>query len=135
MSRAEIRRAKKENDKKQKVFTMTKEEVDKLRIQEFERARKILMQKNAELAEEILLMMLVIPTNILVSDYWPKTAKKRIPYFVEQCISLYEAWEMGVVDMQQMIDLTEEYSGIRLIREGTATARTVEERIKKGKHV
>ena len=30
-----------------------------------------------ELAEEILQMMLVIATNILISDYWQKTAKKR----------------------------------------------------------
>ena len=43
-----------------------------------------------ELAEEILHMMLVIPTNILISDYWQKTAKKRIPEFVEQCIEHLE---------------------------------------------
>ena len=106
MTRAEYRRAEKALDQKKKTFVMTAEELDKVRHQEFARAKKILMDKNDELAEEILQMMLVIPTNILISDYWQKTAKKRIPEFVEQCISLYKAWEQGVVDMTEMQKLT-----------------------------
>ena len=86
------------------------------------------MDKNDELAEEILQMMLVIPTNILISDYWQKTAKKRIPEFVEQCISLYKAWEQGVVDMTEMQKLTEEYAGIKLVKDGTPTAKAISER-------
>lgn len=69
MSRAELRREKRENEKKSRTFVMTAEELDKVRRQEFARAKKILMDKNDELAEEILQMMLVIPTNILISDY------------------------------------------------------------------
>ena len=79
VTRAEYRRAEKALDQKKKTFVMTAEELDKVRHQEFARAKKILMDKNDELAEEILQMMLVIPTNILISDYWQKTAKKRIP--------------------------------------------------------
>ena len=128
MSRAELRREKRENEKKSKTFVMTAEELDKVRHQEFARAKKILMDKNDELAEEILQMMLVIPTNILISDYWQKTAKKRIPEFVEQCISLYKAWEQGAVDMTEMQKLTEEYAGIKLVKDGTPTAKAIGER-------
>ena len=107
---------------------MTAEELDKVRRQEFARAKKILMDKNDELAEEILQMMLVIPTNILISDYQQKTAKKRIPEFVEQRISLYKAWEQGVVDMTEMQKLTEEYAGIKLVKDGTPREEAISER-------
>ena len=82
MGRAELRREKRENEKKSRTFVMTAEELDKIRRQEFARAKKILMDKNEELAAEILRMMLVIPTNVLIADYWQKTARKRIPEFV-----------------------------------------------------
>ena len=93
MSRAELRRQKRENVKKAKTFIMTAEELEKIRLQEFNRAKKLLLDKNDDLAEQILQMMLVIPTNVLIADYWPKSAKQRIPEFVESCMSLYQAWE------------------------------------------
>lgn len=132
MSRAELRREKRENEKKSKTFVMTAEELDKIRHQEFARAKKILMDKNDELAEEILQMMLVIPTNVLIADYWPKSAKQRIPEFVESCMSLYQAWEQGVVTMTEMQELTEEYAGIKLIGKGTATDKAMKERVERG---
>lgn len=61
-------------------------------------------------------MMLVIPTNVLVEYYWQKSAKKRIPKFVEDCMSLYEAFTSGVVKMSEMVALTEEYAGIKLVQ-------------------
>ena len=72
MSRAELRRQKRENVKKAKTFIMTAEELEKIRLQEFNRAKKLLLDKNDDLAEQILQMMLVIPTNVLIADYWPK---------------------------------------------------------------
>lgn len=78
---------------------------------------------NAKAASDIMKMMLVIPVNVLVSDYWQKTAKTRIPKFVEDCMSLYKAWETGAVDMEDMQKLAEEYSGIRLLDEDTPVGR------------
>lgn len=132
MSRAELRRQKRENVKKAKTFIMTAEELEKIRMQEFNRAKKLLLDKNDDLAEQILQMMLVIPTNVLIADYWPKTAKQRIPEFVESCMSLYQAWEQGVVTMTEMQELTEEYAGIKLIGRGTATDKAMKERVKRG---
>ena len=132
MSRAELRRQKRENVKKAKTFIMTAEELEKIRMQEFNRAKKLLLDKNDDLAEQILQMMLVIPTNVLIADYWPKSAKQRIPEFVEYCMSLYQAWEQGVVTMTEMQELTEEYAGIKLIGKGTATDKAMKERVERG---
>lgn len=132
MSRAELRRQKREDVKKAKTFIMTAEELEKIRMQEFNRAKKLLLDKNDDLAEQILQMMLVIPTNVLIADYWPKTAKQRIPEFVESCMSLYQAWEQGVVTMTEMQELTEEYAGIKLVGKGTATDKAMKEIAKRG---
>lgn len=132
MSRAELRRQKRENVKKAKTFIMTAEELEKIKMQEFNRAKKLLLDKNDDLAEQILQMMLVIPTNVLIADYWPKSAKQRIPEFVESCMSLYQAWEQGVVTMTEMQELTEEYAGIKLIGKGTATDKAMKERVERG---
>jgi hypothetical protein len=35
--------------------------------------------------------------------------------------------EAGAVSFEEMLDLTEEYSGMKLIRDGTATAKVVHE--------
>ncbi|MBR5289620.1 MAG: hypothetical protein IKU28_01355 [Erysipelotrichaceae bacterium] len=132
MSRAEFRRQQRENERKTKTYVMTVEELDKIRQQEFERARKQLLSKSDDLAVEIFRMMLVIPTNVLINDYWVKSAKKRIPRFVEDCLSLYRSWLKGSVSMTDMQELTEEYAQIKLIQDGTATDKTHKERQEKG---
>ena len=104
------------------------EELLKIRRQEFDRAKKILLEKNEELAKEILKMMIVIPTNVLINDYWQKTAKKRIPQFVDDCMSLYQSWSEGTVSMEEMQKLTEEYSGIKLIESGSDVEKTMKEK-------
>ena len=133
MSRAAYRRLQKEQNQKPKTYVMTDEEIKKIRAQEFERAKKLLMERNDELSEEIFKMMLVIPTNVLIEDYWKKSAKKRIPGFLEACMSLYEAWEAGAVDMDEMQKYTEEYGKITLVKKGTATDRVLEERKANGR--
>lgn len=128
MSRAEIRRARREENKKKATFVMTEEEIMKIRKQEYDRARKTIHEKSDQIAEDILKMMIVIPTNVLISDYWEKTAKKRIPKFVEDCLSLYKSWSEGAVSMEEMQKLTEEYAGIKLIDSGSDVEKTMKEK-------
>lgn len=116
MTRAERRR---EEKKKTVTYRLTAEELKSIRQQEFEKARKMLAETNSKVATDILKMMLVIPVNVLVSDYWIKSAKTKIPKFVEDCMSLYKTWETGSVDMDDMQKLAEEYSGIKLLDEDT----------------
>lgn len=128
MSRAEIRREQRERKKKRATFIMTEEEIMKIRKQEYDRARKLIREKSDQVAEDILKMMIVIPTNVLINDYWQKTAKKRIPQFVEDCMSLYQSWSAGTVSMEEMQRLTEEYSGIKLIESGSNVEKTMKEK-------
>ena len=115
MTRAEIRRKEREKKKNKATFVMTYEELEKIRKQEYEKAKKDYEKKNEEIAKTILKMMIVVPTNVLINDYWEKTARKRIPKFVEDCLSLYDSLSKGAVKMQELQDLTEEYAKIRLI--------------------
>lgn len=121
MSRAELRRKQREQKKDSKTYTLTARELEQLeeriRKEEQAKAKQIILDKTNVLAEQILIMMLVIPTNVLVSDYREKTARKRIPKFVEDCMSLYEAFTRGTVKMSEMVALTEEYAGIKLVQD------------------
>lgn len=109
----------KENKKKTATFLMTKEELNRMIKQEHEKAyikaKEEFLQRNDEIAEKILKMMIVIPTNVLINDYWEKTARKKIPKFVDDCLSLYESLSKGIVDMRELQALTEEYAHIKLI--------------------
>lgn len=89
MTRSELRRLNKAQGKKTKVYNMTSTELDNIRKQEYERARKEILSRVDELSSEILKMMLVIPTNVLINDYWEKTAERRIPKFVERIVLNY----------------------------------------------
>lgn len=53
MRRAELRRQKREQEKKTKTLVMTADELQKIRQQEFDRAKKLLMDRNDELTQEI----------------------------------------------------------------------------------
>ena len=128
MSRAEIRRARREENKKKATFVMTEEKIMKIRKQEYDRARKTIHEKSDQIAEDILKMMIVIPTNVLINDYWQKTAKKRIPQFVDDCLSLYKSWVEGNVSMEEMQNLTEEYAGIKLIDSGSDVEKAMKEK-------
>ena len=128
MTRAERRREEREKQKNTAVFTMTREEIQKIREQEYQRARKEILEKSNDTAEEIFKMMIVIPTNVLIEYYWPKTAKTRIPKFVDDCMGLYDSYEKGAVDINEMIEVTEKYAGIKLIDDGSVTDKTLKNR-------
>ena len=119
MGRADFRRQKREEQKKKKTYVLTTEDIVKIRNEERIKAKKEALEKTEQLADDILKMMLVIPVNVLISDYWEKSAKKRIPKFVDDCLSLYENWINGHVSMEEMQKLTEEYADIKLIEPGS----------------
>ena len=83
-----------------------------------ENARKTAQEATKEMeqraTEKAFLYMLAIPLNVLVNDYWEKSAKKRIPKFIEDCMSLYEAVQNGNVSDEELADLLYEYSGVKI---------------------
>lgn len=86
--------------------------IDLLRMREI--ARKEAEKMENEATEKAFLYMLAIPLNILVNDYWSKSAKKRAPRFIEDVISLYESVQEGVVTDQELADLLNDMAGVKI---------------------
>lgn len=78
-----------------------------------ETAKKAAEKQLHDAEEKAFLRMLAIPLNVLVSDYWEKTGKKKAPKFTDDVLSLYESVEMGVVTDQQLADFLFEMTGKR----------------------
>ena len=102
MTRAEIRRQAKIDSKKNKTYNMTKEQVDKLTIDMVRRAVDVSIG-----------MMIAIPLNILGREYWEKTADKRLPKFMDECMSMYESIEAGVLTLSELIEDTQSLAIIK----------------------
>lgn len=75
-------------------------------------ARKEAMKVENEIFEKSFLYMLAIPLNVLVNDYWSKTAKRRAPKFIEDVLSLYESVRDGYVTEEELAALLEEYAKV-----------------------
>jgi hypothetical protein len=77
-------------------------------------ARKEAEKIESVALEKSFLYMLAIPMNVLVNDYWQKSAKQRIPKFIEEVMSLYESVQAGVVTDQELANLLYELSGVKI---------------------
>lgn len=67
--------------------------------------------------EKAFLYMLAIPLNVLVNDYWSKSAKKKAPKFIDDVINLYEAVQNGNVSSEELADLLEDMAGVKITAE------------------
>ena len=83
-----------------------------LRMREMAKKHSKAMEQDA--TEKAFLYMLAIPLNVLVNDYWSKSAKKRAPKFIDDVISLCESVEAGVVTDKELADLLFEYAGVEI---------------------
>ena len=77
-------------------------------------ANKAAEEGSKKAAKQAFIRMLAIPVGLLAEDYWPKTAKKKVPQFIDDCLSLYDSYEKGVVTMEELTDYLWEYGGVRL---------------------
>jgi len=103
MGRAEMRRQQKAAQKKQKIYTLNQAQIDKIKSDAIEEA-----------VGQALTLMLTIPLEVLITDYWPKTAYKRGQEFTEKVLALYQRYENGEVSMDALREDLWEYGGIRL---------------------
>lgn len=83
-----------------------------LHMKEIARKQAALMEQEAN--EKAFLFMLAIPLNVLVNDYWSKTAKRKAPKFIEDVASLYESVQAGAVSYEELADLLYEYAGVKI---------------------
>lgn len=107
MNRAERRRLEREQNKKktEKTYTLTQSQLDKIK----EDATK-------EAVDSAFLLMLAIPVMVLHDKWWEKSASKRCPKFVDQCLDLYDSFERDYVTLDDLKQCLYEESGIKLER-------------------
>lgn len=105
MGRAERRRLEREKSKVQKTYTLTQAQIDE-------------MKKKAvnEAVGTAFILMLAIPIMVLHDKYWVKTAKKRLPEFVDKCLDLWDAYNKGYVTLDELKDTLWEEGGVKLER-------------------
>lgn len=104
MTRAEIRRSQKEQSKPAKVYTLTQAQIDQIKQQAVEEA-----------VDKAFFLMLALPCEVLANEgYWEKSAKKKMPKFIDDILSLYAAYEQGVVTMEQMQKDLWDIAGVKL---------------------
>ena len=85
---------------------------DLLKMREI--AKQEAKKMETEATQKAFLYMMAIPLNVLASDYWSKTAKKRAPKFLEEVASLYESVIDGVVTEQQLADFLKDIAGVTI---------------------
>lgn len=116
MNRAERRRADKQAKKDKTVtYHYTKEQLEAV-IREGVKAEVDSIRKQArdEAVDTALTLMLALPLEVLKDKYWVKSAKRRLPKFMDNVLSLYESWEKGEVTMEELREDLWNYGGIKL---------------------
>lgn len=116
MTRAEMRRSKREQEKAQTAtYNFTQAQLDAL-IQEKIGAK--LEQSKQEIYEQTvnttLALLLGLPMKVLVDDYWKKSYRQRIPGFVDKVLEYYDQWQDGKLDISKLNKELWDIAGIRL---------------------
>lgn len=77
-----------------------------------ESARKAAEEAQRQAMEQAFMLMIWIPINVLASEYWEKTANKRIPEFTDKVASLYGSVQSGAVTWEQIAEDIKDLSGM-----------------------
>lgn len=116
MTRAEMRRSKREQEKAQTAtYNFTQAQLDAL-IQEKIGAK--LEQSKQEIYEQTvnttLALLLGLPMKVLIDDYWKKSYRQRLPEFIDKILKYYEAWQDEELDISELNKELWDIAGIRL---------------------
>ena len=102
MNRAERRRAEKQANKdKVTTYNYTREQLDAvIRAGVKAEVENIRKQARDEAIDTALTLMLSLPLEVLKNKYWVKSAKRRLPKFLDEVLSLYEDLDTGVLTIE-----------------------------------
>lgn len=106
MNRAERRKAQKQGKSayKPKVYNLTEEQINQIK-----------QEASKEAIDTAFTLMLAIPLEVLIGDgYWAKSAKRRLPKFLDDVLSLYDSWNKGVLTIEELRDDLWNIGGIKL---------------------
>jgi hypothetical protein len=119
MGRAELRRQARKEAKKDKTYTLTQAQIDKMKDEIFQEA-----------VDTSFGLMLSIPVNILGRCYWEKSASKRLPQFINECLGLYESVGTKTVEITDIIKDVEEVGNLEMnVVERIRRARLLQDRM------
>lgn len=94
-----------EKSKAQKVYTLTQAQIDAMKKEAVDEA-----------VSTAFLLMLSIPVMILHDKYWVKTASKKLPKFVDECLDLWDSYNKGYVELEDLKDVLWNEGGVKLER-------------------
>lgn len=106
MNRAELRRAEEEKKKQTKVYTLTQGQINDMK-------RDIINEAQRRAVDQAFIIMLAIPLEVLITEeYWKKSAKKKIPKFIEDVLHIYKAYSVGDLTIEELADDLKEFGGV-----------------------
>ena len=122
MSRAEMRRQKRETEKsKIATYNLTQAQLDAMIDAALGKRIDDAKQAATEKAmTQAVTLMLVLPLEVLMDHYWKKSYAKRIPEFTQYVLEYFEKWENGELDMDELKRDLWEYGGVKLEAEDSA---------------
>lgn len=114
MNRAERRRMAREEAKKDVTYKLTEAQIKAIEVDAIKRMEDKLMRDTVKRAVAVSrALMVAIPFNILGHCYWEKTADKRLNTLMEECNSLYDSIESGVISINELIQDTAEMGNLK----------------------
>lgn len=102
MNRAELRRQQRLEGKKNKTYTLTQEQIDVMKEEMFRES----------LSVSFAMMMIISSTKLL--ECWEKSAKIRIPKFLDGCIELYKKVGARKITLKDLVKNLEEKCDIKI---------------------
>ena len=63
--------------------------------------------------EKGMMLTLAVVLNLLIEDYWKKTAPQRVPKLAEDAINLIDAVQCGVVGVEDCVAYVEQETGMK----------------------
>lgn len=63
--------------------------------------------------EKGMMLTLAVVLNLLMEDYWPKTAPQRVPKLAEDAVNLIDAIQCGVVEVEDCVAYVEQETGMK----------------------
>lgn len=114
MNRAERRRRSREEAKKDVTYKLTQEQIVAIRADAIREMEEELTRKTVRRAIAVSRSLMVATVmNILGHLYWEKTAKIKLPKLMEECNSLYDSIESGVISINELIQDTAEMGNLK----------------------
>lgn len=86
-------------------------EKDRVFAQRLESAKAEIMKDSRDLA---FMLMLAFPLRVLMRDYWQKSARDRLPAFVDKVLEMYADYENGKISLDEIQSDLWEYGNVRM---------------------